>query len=155
MSESGMFARSDAETLVEPTGVEPTGVEPTGVDPTGVEPTGAEPSWPATSICSTLVDEVTFAQLPPSSGTAGFEPPHQLSEPSGAGRDSSGVLPSSSEAHWTLRKRVVAKLTSFSGRAARWVFALVLPTASASVSAFSGWPASGVPLSTWAQVAPS
>ena len=30
-----------------------------------------------------------------------------------------------------------------------------VPTTSASVSAFSGWPASGVPLSTWSQVAPS
>src|SRR5690242_2625092 len=137
MSVSGMFASSDAEMSVEPTGVEPTGVEPTGVEPTGVEPTGAEPSWPATSICSTLVDGFTFAQLPPGSGRAGVAPPHQLAKPSGGGRDSSGVLPSNSDDQRTLRKRVVAKLTSLSGSAASRPLAVEFPTTSASVSAFS------------------
>lgn len=81
MSASLMFASREEGTSVEPTGVEPTGVESTGaeVEPTGVEPTGADPSWPPTSICSTLVAEVTLVQLPPKAAIAGVAPPHQLS----------------------------------------------------------------------------
>ena len=63
--------------------------------------------------------------------------------------------PSRSDDQWTLRKSVVAKLTSLSGSAASRALACAFPTTSASVSAFSGWPASDVPLSTWPQVAPS
>ena len=65
---SGIVASLEAVIAVEPTGVEPTGVEPTGVEPTGVEPTGAEPSWPATSICRTVVSPVAPRQVPPAFG---------------------------------------------------------------------------------------
>src|SRR5439155_20372588 len=108
MSESGMFASSEAEMLVEPTGVDPTGVEPTGVEPTGVEPTGAEPSWPATSICSTVVVASAFRQLPPSFGM--IPPgPHQALKPPAS--EPSGVLPIKRADQRTLFSSVVERST--------------------------------------------
>ena len=152
MSASGMFASSDEGMSVEPTGVEPTGVDPTGVEPTGVDPTGAEPSWPPTSICSTLVDGVAFVQSPPLSGISP-PAPHQALKP--PGRSESGVEPSRSDDQWTLRKSVVAKLTSLSGSPARRAFAVGSPAMFASVSEFSGRFAKLVPARTCAHVAPS
>src|SRR5690242_16247661 len=139
--ETGISDNFEARMSVEPTGVEPTGVEPTGearnkVEPTGVDPTGAEPSCPATSICSTLVSGVAFVQLPPLSGIFPSGP-HQAENPPESAE--SGVLPSSRDDQWTLRKSVVAKLTSLSGSAASLPLAVEFRTTSASVSAFNGW----------------